>query len=213
MKGKNMIYKLKRNIPNIITISRIVSLILGFVFFIKNKIILSLIFYIYGAVSDAFDGYFARKLSAYSKFGQYLDAISDKLYFLSLIIILLIYKYYLIVIPLIIELIISVINYLILKKNKKVFTERVGKFKTTLLITDLILGIISIKIKEIIYPHIIILLLVLYFEFQTVFAYINQLNNKSKEKIVSFKGKNVIERIKLLLEEFIYYIKKPITIK
>ena len=88
MKGKNMIYKLKRNIPNIITISRIVSLILGFVFFIKNKIILSLIFYIYGAVSDAFDGYFARKLSAYSKFGQYLDAISDKLYFLSLIIIL-----------------------------------------------------------------------------------------------------------------------------
>lgn len=208
-----MIYKLKRNIPNIITISRIVSLILGFVFFIKNKIILSLIFYIYGAVSDAFDGYFARKLSAYSKFGQYLDAISDKLYFLSLIIILLIYKYYLIVIPLIIELIISVINYLILKKNKKVFTERVGKFKTTLLIIDLILGIISIKIKEIIYPHIIILLLVLYFEFQTVFAYINQLNNKSKEKIVSFKGKNVIERIKLLLEEFIYYIKKPITIK
>lgn len=208
-----MIYKLKRNIPNIITISRIVSLILGFVFFIKNKIILSLIFYIYGAVSDAFDGYFARKLSAYSKFGQYLDAISDKLYFLSLIIILLIYKYYLIVIPLIIELIISAINYLILKKNKKVFTERVGKFKTTLLIIDLILGIISIKIKEIIYPHIIILLLVLYFEFQTVFAYINQLNNKSKEKIVSFKGKNVIERIKLLLEEFIYYIKKPITIK
>lgn len=208
-----MIYKLKRNIPNIITISRIVSLILGFVFFIKNKIILSLIFYIYGAVSDAFDGYFARKLSAYSKFGQYLDAISDKLYFLSLIIILLIYKYYLIVIPLIIELIISVINYLILKKNKKVFTERVGKFKTTLLIIDLILGIISIKIKEIIYPHIIILLLVLYFEFQTVFAYINQLNNKSKEKIVSFKGKNVIERIKLLSEEFIYYIKKPITIK
>ena len=208
-----MIYKLKRNIPNIITISRIASLILGFVFFIKNKIILSLIFYIYGAVSDAFDGYFARKLSAYSKFGQYLDAISDKLYFLSLIIILLIYKYYLIVIPLIIELTISVINYLILKKNKKVFTERVGKYKTTLLIIDLILGIISIKIKEIIYPHIIILLLVLYFEFQTVFAYINQLNNKSKEKIVSFKGKNVIERIKLLLKEFIYYIKKPITIK
>ena len=49
-------------------------------------------------------------------------------------------------------------------------------------------------------------MLVLYFEFQTVFAYINQLNNKSKEKIVSFKGKNVIERIKLLLKEFIYSI-------
>ena len=182
-----MIYKLQKNIPNIITISRIISLILGFVFFIKNKIIVSLIFYIYGAISDALDGYFARKLSAYSKFGQYLDAISDKLYFLSLMIILLIYKYYLILIPLIMELIISIINHLILKKNKKVFTERVGKFKTTLLIIDLILGIISIKIQYIIYIYALLLLLVLYFEFQTMFAYINQLNNKSKEKIVSFK--------------------------
>ncbi len=208
-----MIYKLQKNIPNIITISRIISLILGFVFFIKNKIIVSLIFYIYGAISDALDGYFARKLSAYSKFGQYLDAISDKLYFLSLMIILLIYKYYLILIPLIMELIISIINHLILKKNKKVFTERVGKFKTTLLIIDLILGIISIKIQYIIYIYALLLLLVLYFEFQTMFAYINQLNNKSKEKIVSFKGKSVMERIKLLLKEFIYYIKKPITIK
>lgn len=208
-----MIYKLQKNIPNIITISRIISLILGFVFFIKNKIIVSLIFYIYGAISDALDGYFARKLSAYSKFGQYLDAISDKLYFLSLMIILLIYKYYLILIPLIMELIISIINHLILKKNKRVFTERVGKFKTTLLIIDLILGIISIKIQYIIYIYALLLLLVLYFEFQTMFAYINQLNNKSKEKIVSFKGKSVMERIKLLLKEFIYYIKKPITIK
>ena len=65
-----MIYKLKRNIPNIITISRIVSLILGFVFFIKNKILLSLIFYIYGAVSAAVDSSFASKLSPCSKFGH-----------------------------------------------------------------------------------------------------------------------------------------------
>ena len=150
MKGIVIMYKFKKNIPNIITISRIISLVLGFIFFIKDNIVVSLILYIYGAVSDMIDGYLARKLDAYSKMGQYLDAISDKLYFLSLIIILLIYKYYLMVTPLIIELIISVINYLILKKNKKVFTERVGKFKTTLLIIDLILGIISIKIKEII---------------------------------------------------------------
>ena len=81
-------YKFKKNIPNIITISRIISLILGFIFFIKDNIVVSLILYIYGAVSDMIDGYLARKLDAYSKMGQYLDAISDKLYFLSLIIIL-----------------------------------------------------------------------------------------------------------------------------
>ena len=103
----------------IITISRIISLILGFIFFIKDNILISLILYVYGAVSDSIDGYLARRLDAYSKLGQYLDAISDKLYFLSLIIILLLNKKYLIIIPLIMEIIISIINYLIIKKNKK----------------------------------------------------------------------------------------------
>ena len=123
-----MMYKLKKQLPNIITLSRIISLVVGFILFMKGNTILSLIFYIYGAISDSIDGYFARKLNAYTKFGQYLDAISDKLYFLSLIIILLVNKKYLIILPTIMELIISIINYLMLKKNKKVFTERVGKF-------------------------------------------------------------------------------------
>lgn len=204
--------KLKRNIPNIITISRIISLILGFIFFINDKIILSIIFYVYGGISDAFDGYFARKLSAYTKFGQYLDAISDKLYFLSLIIILLIYGNYLVILPLIMEIIISIVNYLVLMKNKKVFTERVGKFKTTLLMIDLIIGIIAIKINYFVYPYIVFLILTLYFHFQTIFAYINQLNNKSSEKIVSFKGKKIKERVIFLVKEFIYYITNPVTI-
>lgn len=204
--------KLKRNIPNFITISRIISLILGFIFFVNNKIILSIIFYVYGGISDAFDGYFARKLSAYTKFGQYLDAISDKLYFLSLIIILLIYGNYLVILPLIMEIIISIVNYLILKKNKKVFTERVGKFKTTLLMIDLIIGVLAIKINYFIYPYIIFLLLTLYFQIQTIFAYINQLNNKSSEKIVNFKEKKINERIIFLIKEFIYYIINPVII-
>lgn len=198
-----MIYKFKKNIPNIITISRIISLSLGFTFYLNNKIILSLIFYVYGGVSDALDGYLARKLSAYSKFGQYLDAISDKFYFLSLMIILLIYKYYLVLLPLIMEIFISIINYLILKRRDKVFTERVGKFKTTLLMIDLILGIISIQIKIILIPTIILFPLVLYFEMQTIISYINQLNNKSKEEKEFIKD----NKIKQLLQEFIYYIK------
>lgn len=208
-----MIYKLKSSIPNIITTSRIISLTLGFIFFINDKILLSIALYIYGAISDALDGYFARKYSAYTKFGKYLDAVSDKLYFLSLILILLIYKYYVIIIPFIMELTITAINYLIIRNNKKVFTERVGKFKTTLLMINLISGVISIKIKIFTYVFIIILPLVLYFEMQTIFAYINQLHNKSKEVVINNTDKKINERIKILLQEFIYYIKKPIILK
>lgn len=205
-------YKLKKLLPNIITITRIISLILGFILFIKDKIYLSLIFYIYGAISDTIDGYLARKLDAYTKLGQYLDAISDKLYFLSLIIILLINKNYLIILPLIMEIIITIINYLIVKKNKKVFTERIGKYKTTLLMITLILGIIEIKINNIKYLYIIFLVLTTYFHIGTIISYINQLNNKSSEIKINTKNKTIIERIKILLKEFIQYIIKPIKL-
>lgn len=208
-----MIYKLKRSIPNIITTSRVISLILGFIFFINDKILLAIILYVYGAISDALDGYFARKYDAYTKLGKYLDAISDKLYFISLMLILIIYNYYLIIIPLIMELIIAIINGLIIKHNKKFYTERVGKFKTTLLMINLIIGVISIKIKLFIYIFITLFPLVLYFEMQTIFAYINQLHNKSKEIVINNKDIKISKRIKLLLQEFIYYIKKPVLIK
>lgn len=207
-----MMYKLKKQLPNIITISRVISLVVGFILFMKGNIILSLVFYIYGAISDSIDGYLARRLNAYSKFGQYLDAISDKLYFLSLIIILLINKKYLIILSLVMELIISVINYLMVKRNKKVFTERVGKFKTTLLIITLLVALLSIEIKIFNYLYIIFLVLTTYFHIETICAYINQLHGKSKENIVSFKGKKISETIKLLLEEFVQYIKNPIKI-
>lgn len=203
---------IKKNIPNIITLTRLISTILGIVYFINDNLTVSIILYIYGAISDIFDGYFARKFSAYSKFGQYLDAISDKLYFLSLIIILLVNKKYLIILPTIMELIISIINYLMLKKNKKVFTERVGKFKTTLLIITLIAALLSIEIKIFNYLYIIFLVLTTYFHIETICAYINQLHGKSKENIVSFKDKKISERIKLLLDEFMQYIKNPIKI-
>ena len=56
MKGIFMMYKLKKQLPNIITLSRIISLVVGFILFMKGNTILSLIFYIYGAISDSIDG-------------------------------------------------------------------------------------------------------------------------------------------------------------
>ena len=44
-------------------------------------------------------------------------------------------------------------------------------------------------------------------------AYINQLNNKTKEVNVSFKDKKVYEKIILLLKEFVSYIIHPVIIK
>ena len=204
--------KLTKALPNIITISRIVALILGFIFFMRDNFLISIIFYIYGAVSDAFDGYFARKFDAYSKLGQYLDGISDKLYLLSIIIISIIHKNYLIIIPLVLEVIISIINYQIIKVRKRVYTERIGKIKMNVEIVTMLIALLSIKYHALYYIFVVLLILTVYFQVQCIIAYINQKNNKSKEVVVNFKGKKIIERIKLLLEEFFHYLIHPIKI-
>lgn len=202
--------KFKKTLPNIITISRLVSLMVGFILFIKDKFILSIAFYIYGAISDAFDGYFARKYDAYSKLGKFLDAISDKLYALSLIILSIINGNYIIIIPALFEIVIAIISYFNLKKNKVTYTERVGKIKTSIMFPMMIVSILSVKIKSLYYLFILLLLLSIYFQIQSIIAYINQLNGKSIESIINYKDKSVKEKTVLLVKEFIYYLFHPI---
>jgi len=207
--------KIKQMIPNIITLSRVIALVLGFILFIKEKIVAAICLYIYGSVSDAFDGYLARKWNAYTRLGSYLDAISDKFYALSIIIIALLNENYLIILIAVLELIITIINYKTLKKNKESKTERVGKFKMTFEFLTLIFSLLSIKIKKLYYVFLVLLILTLYFGMQAINAYINQLNNKKEKLIITekdYKGKSNIEKTKLLLKEFKYYLLNPVKI-
>ena len=207
--------KIKQMLPNIITLSRIIALVLGFILFIKEKIAIAICLYVYGSVSDAFDGYLARKWNAYTSLGSYLDAISDKFYALSIIIIALLNRNYLIILIAVLELIITIINYKTLKKNKECKTERVGKFKMTFEFLTLISALVSIKFKKVYYVFIVLLILTVYFGVQAINSYINQLNNKNQKLIITekdYKGKSNIEKAKLLLKEFKYYLLNPVKI-
>ena len=71
-----------KNIPNILTIFRIVIIpVLIFSFYIPslaaNFVVASL--FLLASITDFFDGYFARSLKAQSNFGICLDPIADKL--------------------------------------------------------------------------------------------------------------------------------------
>lgn len=204
--------KIIRQIPNIITITRIISLVIGFILFYNRNFYIAIIFYIYGAVSDFLDGYLARRLNAYSRIGKYLDAISDKLYSFSVMVLLIIYRSHLIIITLILELIISFVNCQIIIKYKNAYTERVGKHKMNLEFLMLILSMLSIKIKYISIAFYIFLLLTIYFQIQTIISYINQLHNKSNEKVIDLKNKKIMEKIKLLFNEFLFYLIHPVKI-
>lgn len=67
------------NIPNILTISRIVMIPLFGSSFISKKKTSALLIYILSCVTDILDGVLARKLNQTSNFGAFLDPVADKL--------------------------------------------------------------------------------------------------------------------------------------
>lgn len=204
--------KLIKNIPNIITITRILSVIIGFILICKNYFMFGIILYIYGAISDMLDGYFARRLNAYSKLGGYLDAISDKMYFFSVMVLSIIYSNFLILIPAVLEIVIATICIMIFIRRKKTYTEIVGKFKMTTEFIMIIIFLISVRYNFMLYIGLILLLLTIYFQIQTIFSYINQLNNKSKEIKLKFNNNKLSYKISYLIKEYINYLCHPVRI-
>ena len=86
---------MNKNVPNIITLSRVVLTPLMIVFFmlpIANGIGKFIAFgiYVVGSLTDAVDGHLARKYNLVSNIGKMLDAIADKFIQTSAIILVLV---------------------------------------------------------------------------------------------------------------------------
>lgn len=80
-----------KNLPNILTISRIIIIpILIASFYIEGKLYhyVAAGLFLLASVTDYFDGYLARSLNAVSPFGRFLDPIADKLLVAAAIIML-----------------------------------------------------------------------------------------------------------------------------
>jgi len=190
--------KMINNIPNLITISRMISCLLGAVFFTMGNISVSIGCYAYGAISDAFDGLLARKLNAITDLGKKLDPLSDKLYALSLMLPAIVFGNYLMIVPFILEGIISAINTYADLKYKKTYTEKVGKKKTIVLFPTMILGLFITK-----FPNLYIIFLPSFvissnLQAKCIVAYSNQLNEiKNQVKKEGSKKENNIENLSI----------------
>ena len=85
------------NVPNIITLSRImlIPFIVGIFYFpddlisFSAKNITATSIFVFAAVTDWLDGYLARKLNQMSAFGAFLDPVADKLVVVAALIVLL----------------------------------------------------------------------------------------------------------------------------
>ncbi len=74
----NMSYYFK-NIPNILTISRIIIAPIFFLFFIYNNYLVAFILFVIANATDALDGFFARRYNMVSNFGSIYDPLADKI--------------------------------------------------------------------------------------------------------------------------------------
>ncbi|KQC09083.1 MAG: CDP-diacylglycerol--glycerol-3-phosphate 3-phosphatidyltransferase [Smithella sp. SDB] len=67
------------NIPNLLSLTRIILVPVFIIFLIQDKYYNALIVFIIAGLTDALDGTMARLLNAQTKLGSYLDPIADKL--------------------------------------------------------------------------------------------------------------------------------------
>jgi cardiolipin synthase len=85
------------NVPNLITMSRIIliPLVIGLYYLpsewlsLENKNLAATAVFILAAVTDWLDGYMARKLNQMSAFGAFLDPVADKLIVVGALVVLL----------------------------------------------------------------------------------------------------------------------------
>ena len=126
------------NLPNILSISRILLLIPIILFFEFGWYLFSTFVFVIAAITDFLDGYFARKKNQTSDMGALLDLLADKL-FVSILLIWITFNFNNIAILISSIFIISreiSISYLRLyllsmsKEIKEIKSDKIGKYKT-----------------------------------------------------------------------------------
>ncbi len=124
------------NLPNIITLSRIpLMFVVVWLMYQQWTGAATLAFWLFiaAAVGDWLDGYIARKQKLISIFGKFMDALTDKIFVLGIMIALVerdIVPIYLVLIVLCREFMVSGMRMMAAAKGVVVAAERGGKTKT-----------------------------------------------------------------------------------
>ena len=169
LKNKNI----KKQIANILTLSRFFSPFILIPLYYLNKKTIFIIMIIIFALTDTFDGYFARRYKSVNLFGRYLDAVVDKIFAnfdVGVKISSNFNKYIFIII--IFEILIMIVNLYAFYKKLNPKTIYLGKIKTTLLFFLISLYYLKIFINfNNIYLNIVVIITII-FQIITLISYI-----------------------------------------
>ena len=146
---------MRKSIPNILTISRIIMVpVFAFLFFQEKFLpqFLSLILFVLAILSDYYDGRLARKYKVESNLGRFLDPLADKLLVLtaySCFVFIPDYKipFWIIIIILFRELSLTGLRMLAISQGKTLKTSKLGKLKTATQMFTIIIIILLMLFK------------------------------------------------------------------
>lgn len=163
----------EKQIPNLLTFSRLFSPFIIIPLSVFKQFTLAGIFTALFSITDLFDGYIARKYNLVSELGKDLDAITDKVFTGTIIISLSIVNKN-ILIFLFLELVIAIIGINDKLKNKNPYSSYVGKVKATFLYIYLVIVFCSIyiNINELVIKAIAVITLIL--QLATIINYLTR---------------------------------------
>jgi cardiolipin synthase (CMP-forming) len=174
-------------IPNILTYTRIISILFITICFInptENSKLIAFFLFTYASITDFLDGYIARKFSLESLLGKILDPIADKLLIIMVFILFISdqtitdYSIYAVLIIIAREIIIMAMREFLSHYNFQITVIHLSKWKTALQMIVIVgfftQSIFPELIKNIIYINQIILWITATLTIITLYQYINK---------------------------------------
>ncbi len=121
------------NIPNTITWIRIFATAVIVVLLYQKLFLLAFILFLSSAISDYFDGYFARKLNQVTKLGKVLDQMGDKILITSVLVVFVEFGYvpgWLVVVIIFRDTLVSTVRMVATTSGDIIAANYFGKIKT-----------------------------------------------------------------------------------
>lgn len=191
---------MKKVIPNLLTLSRLIVTPLIIYLGVNHHIFSLIILAAFIALTDSLDGRLARKWNVKSVLGAKLDAIGDKCLAFSLLAILIFENHYFFYV-LVLEFLIALFNIYTFYKTKNFSSLLIGKVKTWVIFITIILGFINILLTKVNIPINLFVTLTVIFQFASLIEYMNSyIVFKNQKKKQNFENKEYYKIVKPILE-------------
>ena len=131
------------NLPNILTLLRMLMVPAVIVCFATNHPLWALFFFLLASATDVLDGYLARRYHLESDFGRLIDPLADKIFVVGTFVMMAEYKLmpgWIIIVVLTREFMVTGLRMLATHKGVVISADKWGKLKTILQMIALLIG-------------------------------------------------------------------------